>query len=152
VLAEVLTGVAVLVVTTLLTITLPGRAAAESASAATPDAPTSSSTLVPFDVGTPNGHGKVQLDLAPGRVGRNQLQAVVFGPDGGIVTVPELRLTLALPAQDVGPLDAALENRGGYWATDRLRLPLPGVWTMRITIRTSEIDQVTVERRVRVGA
>ncbi|QOV47643.1 copper resistance protein CopC/CopD [Streptomyces chromofuscus] len=154
VLAEFMTAVLVLVIATLLTITLPGRAATESAAAATaadPGEPTASSSLVPFDVGTPNGHGKVQLDLAPGKVGRNQVQAVVFGPDGGIVTVPELRLTFTLRAQDVGPIDAELENRGGYWGTDKLRLPLPGVWTMKITIRTTDIDQVTVEKDVRVG-
>ncbi|MFJ4469734.1 copper resistance CopC/CopD family protein [Streptomyces sp. NPDC089424] len=155
VLAEFVTGVLVLVITTLLTITLPGRAAAESAAARTEAAdagrPTASSSVVPFDVGTPNGHGKVQLDLAPGRVGRNQVQAVVFGPDGGIVTVPEVRLTFTLRAQDVGPIDAELENRGGYWGTDQLQLPLPGVWTMKITVRTTDIDQVTVEKNVRVG-
>ncbi|MGW1539355.1 copper resistance CopC/CopD family protein [Streptomyces sp. NPDC002309] len=155
VLAEFVTGVLVLVITTLLTITLPGRAATESAAARTEaadaDRPTSSSSMVPFDVGTPNGHGKVQLDLAPGRVGQNQVQAVVFGPDDGIVTVPEVRLTFTLRAQDVGPIDAELENRGGYWGTDKLRLPLPGVWTMKITVRTTDIDQVTVEKNVRVG-
>ncbi|MEV7993225.1 copper resistance protein CopC [Streptomyces sp. NPDC086077] len=155
VLAEFVTGVLVLVITTLLTITLPGRAATESAAARTEAAdagrPTASSSMVPFDVGTPNGHGKVQLDLAPGRVGKNQVQAVVFGPDGGIVTVPEVRLTFTLRAQDVGPIDAELENRGGYWGTDKLRLPLPGVWTMKITVRTTDIDQVTVEKNVRVG-
>ncbi|MFD7436859.1 copper resistance CopC/CopD family protein [Streptomyces sp. NPDC059861] len=155
VLAEFVTGVLVLVITTLLTITLPGRAATESAAARTEAAeagrPTASSSMVPFDVGTPNGHGKVQLDLAPGRVGQNQVQAVVFGPDGGIVTVPEVRLTFTLRAQDVGPIDAELENRGGYWGTDKLRLPLPGVWTMKITVRTTDIDQVTVEKNVRVG-
>ncbi|GEC08546.1 transport integral membrane protein [Streptomyces spinoverrucosus] len=153
--AEFMTGVLVLVITTLLTITLPGRAATESAAAQTTAADaggsTASSSVVPFDVGTPNGQGKVQLDLAPGRVGQNQVQAVVFGPDGGIVTVPELRLTFTLRAQDVGPIDAELENRGGYWGTDKLRLPLPGTWTMKITVRTTDIDQVTVEKDVRVG-
>ncbi|MBV7700379.1 copper resistance protein CopC [Streptomyces sp. TRM70350] len=153
--AEFMTGVLVLVITTLLTITLPGRAATESAAAQTTAADaggaTASSSVVPFDVGTPDGQGRVQLDLAPGRVGQNQVQAVVFGPDGGIVTVPELRLTFTLRAQDVGPIDAELENRGGYWGTDQLRLPLPGTWTMKITVRTTDIDQVTVEKDVRVG-
>ncbi|MBZ9638673.1 copper-binding protein, partial [Streptomyces sp. PSKA30] len=148
------TGVLVLVITTLLTVTLPGRAASESAAAqAAPagGAAAASSTVVPFDVGTPNGRGKVQVELSPGRVGRNQVQAVVFGPDGGLSTVPELRITFTLRAQDVGPIDARLEDRGGYWVTDTLRLPLAGTWTMRITVRTTEIDQVTVEKDVRVG-
>lgn len=157
VLAESTVAVVVLVVTTVLTGTLPGRAEAESAAAApaagtaAPGEPTASSNVVPFDVGTPNGHGEVQIDLGPGRVGTNSVQAVVFGPDGGISTVPEVRLTFTLRAQDVGPIDARLENKGGYWGTEGLRLPLPGTWTMRITVRTTEIDQVTVEKDVRVG-
>ncbi|MFD7277343.1 copper resistance CopC/CopD family protein [Streptomyces sp. NPDC059862] len=154
VLVEFVTGVLVLVITTLLTVTLPGRAASESAAAqAAPagGAAAASSTVVPFDVGTPNGRGKVQVELSPGRVGRNQVQAVVFGSDGGLSTVPELRMTFTLRAQDVGPIDARLEDRGGYWVTDALRLPLAGTWTMRITVRTTEIDQVTVEKDVRVG-
>ncbi|MFI9610968.1 copper resistance CopC/CopD family protein [Streptomyces sp. NPDC052023] len=154
VLAEFVTGVLVLMITTLLTVAVPGRAATEAAAAQAStgaDGPTAASSTVPFDVGTANGRGKVQLDLAPGRVGQNRVQAIVFGPDGGIVTVPELSLSFTLRAQDVGPIDAELENRGGYWDTDELRLPLPGVWTMRITVRTTDIDQVTVEKDVRIG-
>ncbi|MGW0839449.1 copper resistance CopC/CopD family protein [Streptomyces sp. NPDC002787] len=153
VLAEFTVAVVVLVITTVLTGTLPGRAVAdakEQANGAAGDI-TASSTTVPFDVGTPNGHGKVQIDLGPGRVGKNSVQAVVFGPDNGIATVPELRLTFTLKAQKIGPIDAKLTDRGGYWATDTLQLPLPGKWTMKLTVRTTEIDQVTVEKAVRVG-
>lgn len=149
VLAEVTVGVVVLVITTVLTGTVPGRAAAEAADAAPPAGGTVAVT-VPFDVGTAGGTGKVELTLDPGRVGDNALQAVVFGPDGGISTVPELRVSFTLPAQDVGPLDAELTDQGGYWANSFVNLPLAGTWTMKITVRTSEIDQVSVERRIDV--
>ncbi|MCS0601595.1 copper resistance protein CopC [Streptomyces sp. LP11] len=149
VLAEAAVGVVVLVLTTLLTTTVPGRAATETATPAA-GIPTASVLTVPFDVGTPGGHGKIQLTLDPGRVGRNSLQAVVYGPDGGLATVPELRVTLTLPAQRLGPLDTKLTNRGGYWATDTLDLPIPGTWTLKTTVRVSEVDQVTVAGRVRV--
>ncbi|ULR51761.1 copper resistance protein CopC/CopD [Streptomyces deccanensis] len=154
VLAEFTVAVVVLVITTVLTGTLPGRAAAEIAQESAGQAAggvTASSSVLPFDVGTPNGHGKVQIDLGPGRVGKNSVQAVVFGPDDGIATVPELRLTFTLKAQKIGPIDAKLTDRGGYWATDTLQLPLPGKWTMKLTVRTTEIDQVTVEKSVRVS-
>lgn len=79
------------------------------------------------------------------------MQAVIFGPDGGIATVPELRLTFTLPKQDVGPIDAQLTDKGGYWATDGLTLPLAGTWTMKATVRTTDIDQVTVSKTVNIG-
>ncbi|MFJ8360753.1 copper resistance protein CopC [Streptomyces sp. NPDC093984] len=152
VLAEISLGLVVLALTTLLTGTEPGRAAEEAAaSTAAAAQPLGSATVIPFDVGTPGGHGKVQIELTPGRVGENGVQALIFGPDGGIATVPELRLTFTLEGRDVGPLDARLTDRGGYWATDTLNLPLPGRWTMRATVRTSDIDQVTVSKTVRIG-
>ena len=151
VLAEVAVGVVVLVITTVLSSTLPGRAAAEAAQApATAGGlPAASVTTIPFEVGA--ARGKVQITLDPGRVGDNTVQAVVFGPDGGIVTVPELRLSFTLPAQKIGPLDAKLKDQGGYWGTDSVTLPIAGTWTMKATVRTSEIDQVSVTKSFRIS-
>jgi copper transport protein len=151
VLAEVLVGVVVLVITTVLTGTQPGRAEAAAATTTTAAGPTASTTLIPFDVGTPNGQGKVQIVLEPGRAGENRAQVVVIGPDGGVSSVPEIRLTFALPSQNVGPIDARLTNRGGYWGTESVNLPLPGTWTMKVTVRTSDIDQVTESKPVKIA-
>ncbi|WP_436942523.1 copper resistance CopC/CopD family protein [Streptomyces sp. SudanB66_2053] len=153
VLAEVVVAVAVLLVTTVLTGTLPSRAEAEAAKAPEPQVaglPGAQALTVPYDTGTPGGSGTVQLTMDPGRVGENGLQAVVFGPQGALTFVPEVRVTFTLPAKDVGPIDARLTDRGGYWATNDLTLPLEGAWTMKLTVRVSDIDQVTVERRVRI--
>jgi len=149
VLLEVAVGVTVLVITTLLTNTLPGRAAAEAQQTATPAGiPAASVTMVPFRVG--DAGGKVQITLDPGRVGLNSVEAVVYGPDGGFATVPELRLSFTLPSQRIGPLDANIKDEGGYWGTNTLNLPIAGTWTMKVTVRTSDIDQVSVERQVRI--
>ncbi|MCI4142658.1 copper resistance protein CopC [Streptomyces sp. MMS20-AI2-20] len=151
--AEVVVAVAVLLVTTVLTGTLPSRAEAEAAKAPEPQVaglPGAQALTVPYDTGTPGGSGTVQLTMDPGRVGENGLQAVVFGPQGALTFVPEVRVTFTLPAKDVGPIDARLTDRGGYWATNDLTLPLEGAWTMKLTVRVSDIDQVTVERRVRI--
>jgi copper transport protein len=155
VLVEVAVGVVVLVISTVLAGTLPGRAAAEAErSARTAQSgglQTTSVTMVPFDVGTPGGQGKVQVTLVPGAAGQYGVEAVVYGPDGGLSTVPELRLSFTLPAQDVGPVDAELTDRGGYWAADALDLPLPGDWRMKVTVRVSEIDQVSESATIRIG-
>jgi copper transport protein len=151
VLAEVAVAVAVLVISTVLSGTLPGRAAAEAAGTApAAGVPGASVTVIPFDTGTPGGRGTVQITLEPGRVGQNAVQAVVFGPDGGLSTVPELRLSLSLPAQKIGPIDARLTDKGGYWGTDSLNLPIPGTWTAKATVRVSELDQASASRTVRI--
>jgi copper transport protein len=154
VLVEVLVGIVVLVITTLLTGTQPGRAATEAAAASATAAAgetTASTTTIPFDVGTKGGHGKVQIELTPSRVGENSVQAVIYGPDGGFATVPELRLTFTLESQQIGPIDAELTDKGGYWAADGVTLPVGGTWTMKVTVRTTDIDQVTVSKTVKIS-
>ncbi|MDQ0684797.1 copper transport protein [Streptomyces achromogenes] len=157
VLVEVAVAVVVLVLTTVLTGTLPGRAAAEAASEAAAGQgiglPVASVVDVPFSFGSPgvsNVRGKAQVTLDPGRVGDNNVQAVVYGPDGGFVSVPELRISFTLPDQDVGPLDAKVTDKGGYWAAEAVNLPIPGDWEMKVTVRVSEVDQVSVTKPVRV--
>lgn len=150
VLAEVAVGVVVLVLSTVLSGTLPGRAQADAAEAgpATGGLPAASVTDVPFAVG--GATGKVQITLDPGRTGDNSVQAIVYAADGGLATVPELRLSFTLPAKEIGPIDAGLKNKGGYWGTNDLTLPLAGDWRMKATIRVSDVDQISVTKTVRI--
>ncbi|MFC9811198.1 copper resistance CopC/CopD family protein [Streptomyces virginiae] len=150
---EAALGVVVLAVSTLLTGTQPSRAAGESAAAAVAAAqePQAKVATVPFDMGKAGHQGAVQITLAPGRVGENTVEAVVFSADGGLATVPELRLTLTQEALGIGPIDARLKNQKGFWAVYDLQLPMPGEWTLNITVRTSEIDQVTVRGSVHIA-
>ncbi|MFG2235022.1 copper resistance CopC/CopD family protein [Streptomyces sp. NPDC048723] len=149
VVVEAVLGVVVLAITTLLTGTQPSRAA-DKTPVATAQEPQTKVVTVPFDMGTANQKGAVQITLAPGRVGENTVEAVVFTADGGLATVPELRLSLTQDDLGIGPLDAKLKNQKGYWATYDLRLPMPGVWTLNVTVRTTDIDQVTVRETVRI--
>ncbi|NHI08640.1 transport integral membrane protein [Streptomyces sp. KO7888] len=151
VLVEAVVAAVVLGVTTVLTATPPGRSAEEAARAAVPAGGVlpASVTTIPFEIGA-SGRGTVQITLDPGRTGDNAVQAVVFGPDGSLAAVPELRLSFTLPDKQVGPIEADLLDRGGYWSANTVTLPLPGTWTMKVTVRVSEIDQVSENRRIRV--
>lgn len=150
--AEAVLGVVVLAITTLLTGTQPSRAAGETAQAATAQEPQAKVVTLPFDMGRAGRSGTAQVTLAPGRVGENTVEVVVFSADGGLATVPELRLTLTQEDLKIGPLDARLKNQKGFWAAYDLRLPMPGEWTLNLTVRTTDIDQVTVRESVRITA
>ncbi|PWK65078.1 copper transport protein [Streptomyces sp. CG 926] len=147
---EAVLGVVVLALSTLLTGTQPSRAEGEIAAAvaAAAQEPQAKVATVPFDMGKPGHQGKVQVTLAPGRVGENTVEAVVFSADGGLASVPELRLSLTQEKLGIGPIDAKLKDQKGFWAVYDLQLPMPGEWTLNITVRTSEIDQVTVRGSV----
>lgn len=154
VLVEVAVAAVVLLITTVLTGTLPARAQAEAARQAPAGAlPPTTLVTVPYDTGTASvsGRGTVQVTLDPARVGENGVQAVVAGSDKGLIVVPEVRITFSLPSRKVGPVDAELVDRGGYWSTNSVNLPLAGNWTMKTTVRVSDVDQVSVERRVRIA-
>ncbi|MFH9013012.1 copper resistance CopC/CopD family protein [Streptomyces sp. NPDC017943] len=153
VLAEAAVAAVVLLITTVLTGTLPGRAQAEAARQAPVGAlPPTAEVVVPFDTGRDGvtGRGTVYVTLDPARVGENGVTAVVHGSDTGLVVVPEVRITFTLPAREVGPIDAGVRDRGGYWGTNSVNLPLAGDWTMRTTVRVSDVDQVTVAKKVRI--
>jgi copper transport protein len=150
VLAEVTVGVVVLVITTVLTGTVPGRAEAEAAqSSAVAGLPVASVSYVPFEIG--GARGRVQITLDPARVGENSVQAVVLDAEGGFAIVPELRLSFTLPSQDIGPLDAKVTDKGGYWGANDLNLPIAGTWEMKVTVRVSEVDQVSETKSVVIG-
>ncbi|MEU0249502.1 copper resistance protein CopC [Streptomyces sp. NPDC006235] len=155
VLVEVAVAAVVLLITTLLTTTLPGRAQAEAAQRSPVGAlPPTTLASVPFDTGgssgTLSGRGTVEVTLDPARVGENGVQAVVYGADKGLIVVPEVRITFTLPSRKVGPIDAGLTDVGGYWSANSVNLPLAGTWTMKTTVRVSDVDQVTVEKQVRI--
>ncbi|MFD5026181.1 copper resistance protein CopC [Streptomyces sp. NPDC058373] len=155
VLLEAGIAVVVLAVTTVLTTTEPGRteeeaAAGTSAAAAQQQGPVSLN--VPFDTGGKDGKGTVLLDVDPGRSGDNALHVYVQGPGKEPLDVPEVKVALTLKAQELGPLTAPLDRISeGHWSAAGVQIPLAGRWTVAVTVRTSDIDQVTVSKNARIG-
>ncbi|MFG3099935.1 copper resistance CopC/CopD family protein [Streptomyces sp. NPDC048182] len=160
VLAEAGVAVVLLAVTTVLTQTEPGRteqeaqaAGAASSSAASSTAPSGAVTLdIPFDTASPNGKGVVRVDIDPARVGGNDVHLYVERPDGTAVDIPEVKLALTLKSKDIGPLPVAPEHiTTGHWSASGVQIPMAGDWEVAVTVRTSDIDQVTVSKNAQIG-
>ncbi|MCY0961595.1 copper resistance protein CopC [Streptomyces sp. H27-H5] len=155
VLAEACVAVALLAVTTILTNTEPGRAVQQEtgrngASTAVPNRAVK--ITLPFDTGGQNGKGTVRLELDPGRVGANTLHLWADGADGQPLDLPEIKVAFTLPAKDIGPLPLAPDRAApGHWASSGVQLPLAGEWRIDVTVRTSDIDQTTVQKNVKIG-
>jgi copper transport protein len=158
-LLEALFAVAVLVVTTLLTNTAPGRAVTEQASVSAPgqSAPGRSGpvrTTLSYDTGgsEAGASGKVNIEIDPGRTGADTVHAYVVGGDGKPVDVPELDLSLTLPARRLGPLPVKVEKVDlGHWSATGVQIPMTGEWQLAVTVRSSAIDEVTRTALVRIG-
>ncbi|MFH8580525.1 copper resistance CopC/CopD family protein [Streptomyces zaomyceticus] len=158
VLTEAAVAVVLLAVTTVLTSTEPGRTeeeagrggSAASGPAAVPDRPVD--IRLPFDTGGVDGKGIVRLSLDPGRTGANALHLFVERPNGKPLDVPEIKVALTLEAKDVGPLPVAPDRiQTGHWSASGVQIPMPGEWRIQVTVRTSEIDQTTIEKNVKIG-
>lgn len=158
VLAEAGVAVVLLVVTTVLTQTEPGRTeedakAAGAASAASAAPTTGAVTLdMPFDTGGQNGKGVVRVELDPARVGANDLHLYVERPDGTAFDIPEVKLALTQKAKDIGPLPVAPDHiTTGHWSASGVQIPMAGDWEVAVTVRTSDIDQVTLTKNAQIG-
>ncbi|CAL9508745.1 copper resistance protein CopC [Streptomyces sp. enrichment culture] len=158
VLAEAGIAVVLLIVTTVLTQTEPGRteeeAKAAGTSAAADSAPaTGAVTLdMPFDTGSQNGKGVVRVELDPARVGANDLHLYVERPDGTAFDIPEVKVALTQKAKDIGPLPVAPDHiTTGHWSASGVQIPMAGDWEVAVTVRTSDIDQVTISKNAQIG-
>ncbi|WP_411116043.1 copper resistance CopC/CopD family protein [Streptomyces sp. 058-1L] len=154
VLAEAAVAVVLLAVTTVLTSTEPGRTeeAGAGAAATAPAATGPVNLSMPFDTGGQNGKGTVRIDIDPGRTGSNELHVWVDGSDGKPMDVPELKVALTLEAQEIGPLPVVPDRLAeGHWSASGVQIPMAGEWKVDVTVRTSDIDQVTIDENVKIG-
>ncbi|WP_346776732.1 copper resistance protein CopC [Streptomyces sp. HNM0574] len=160
VLVEAGIAVVLLAVTTALTGTEPARTEAAAGDGASGPAAhehagrTEWPVRIAFDTGGPDGKGTAALRLTPGRTGDNTLRLTATAPDGSPVDAPEVKIAFTLPAKDIGPLPVTPEpvpGREGEWRAEDVQLPLPGTWKAAVTVRTSDIDQVTETRTVHIG-
>ncbi|CAM5506288.1 transport integral membrane protein [Streptomyces avidinii] len=155
VLAEAGVAVVLLAVTTILTSTEPGRAAeleAGGGTSATAVPDRAVKITLPFDTGGQNGKGSVRIELDPGRVGANTLHVFAETPDGKPFELPEIKVSFTLEAKDIGPLPVDPELAApGHWSASGVQLPLTGDWRLDVTVRTSDIDQTTVQKNVKIG-
>lgn len=157
VLVETAVAVVLLAVTTILTSTEPGRTEEEAARGPAPAAVTpvtggQVSLSLPFDTGGQNGKGTVRLDISPGGTGSNNVHLWVDGPGNRPLDVPEVKLAFTLEAKDIGPLPVVPDRlTEGHWTASNVQIPIAGDWKVAVTVRTSDIDQATIDKNVKIG-
>ncbi|WP_030677074.1 copper resistance CopC/CopD family protein [Streptomyces sp. NRRL B-1347] len=154
VLAEVGVAVVLLAVTTALTSTEPGRTEEETKNTASSVQQTAGPVKIkiPFDTGGQDGKGTVRLELDPGRTGSNDLHVYATRPNGSAFDIPEVKISFTLKAKDVGPLPVAPDRIAtGHWSASGVQIPMAGDWKVAVTVRTSDIDQVTLDKNVQIG-
>jgi copper transport protein len=97
-------------------------------------------------------HGeKAMADLTIELAGASGRRIAVNILDGqfGPLSAKEVTLFFAKPDAGIEPLRMpATQIEGAAWRVDRLQLPLPGVWQVRVEILVNDFEKVTLEDTV----
>ncbi|MEX5632021.1 copper resistance protein CopC [Parafrankia sp. FMc2] len=123
---EIVVGVAVLAVTSVLVNTIPGR----------------DSYAPPFSRTAIAGPMTVDVEIAPTRTGLQTIHVYTYDPQGRPQRLVEASGELTLPSAGVGPLEVPLtEVTDGHVVAEGVGVPLPGEWQLRFTLRVNDFDQ-----------
>jgi len=141
--AELGLAAIVLVASSMLVQTTPGRSADIEARAA--------AEAVGFSTTLNSPIFSVQFEIFPVQIGENNtLHAFVYTPAGKPVDVAEWRVTAALPEKGIPPIPNAVVSIRGNQGIGAITFPYPGKWELVLTIRLDELNQATVKTTVPV--
>ncbi|BFO22829.1 hypothetical protein SHKM778_92170 [Streptomyces sp. KM77-8] len=152
VLAEVVVAVLVLLVTTVLTGTLPARAEAEAAKAPEPQVaglPGAEAFTIPYDAGTPAAGAPSSSRWTRAGSARTASRRWSSTPRRAELR-PGTPYLLHPRGEGHRPHRREAHRPGRLLGHQRPQPPLEGTWTMKMTIRVSEVDQVSETRQVRI--
>jgi copper transport protein len=141
VLAEIGVLVVVLGVTSAL-VNVPPPRTAEASEAAT--------TATPVTQTLRNDTMSLQVDVFPAAVGNNSLHLYAYTLDKKPLPVVEWTAKAALPSAKIEPIDVPLLRINDFHAIGDIALPQAGDWTLKFTVRTSEIDRSTLTMTVKI--
>ncbi|WBB94550.1 copper resistance protein CopC [Verrucosispora sp. WMMC514] len=86
----------------------------------------------------------MQIEVSPARRGNNSVHLYAYTLENQPLPVVEWQVTVALPAAGIEPIQVPLLPLTDNHATGEISLPAAGEWELRVTARTTEIDQATV--------
>jgi copper transport protein len=95
--------------------------------------------------------GRVQLKLDSTKQGESVADVYLVARNGSLFPAPELTARLIPAKGGVGPLRPAFAAaEPGHFVATRLAMPFAGHWTLRLEVRTSEIDESDVDIPVQI--
>ncbi|WBB91025.1 copper resistance protein CopC [Verrucosispora sp. WMMC514] len=103
--------------------------------------PATDAAAGPIVVEAPLGSGRAVARFTPGEVGANAMELELVDAAGQpVVPVADPKLTVLLPAMDIGPLERTLASTGPGRYEAVVDLPLAGSWVVQASVRTSKYE------------
>ena len=122
-----------------------------SAMLVTSDPAVSAPVAHPVSANLTVGPDHVRVSAVPDGARRVRLMLVVTDSAGRPTEPREIDASLSLPTAAIGPLPVRLVAMGRGHRSGVVSVPVPGDWTLAVTVRTSAIDEATAYVDVPVG-
>jgi copper transport protein len=95
--------------------------------------------------------GTAEVELTPAKVGQNTLTVKVLDQSGKQVDARAVTATEALPSDQYGPLNVAMQKTGtGQYSSSSVALTKTGNWELVIRVQMSDFDRDVVQVDVKV--
>lgn len=118
-------------------------AATAGLTGATPPRQAAAASAVDVSVTAVEDDHYAQIDLLPAVTGGTTMHVTIFSGDGTSEQADEITVTAELPSQQLGPLDIVTFPAGpNHVTTNEANFPIAGQWTITVTARYGEFDQV----------
>lgn len=97
----------------------------------------------PVSVSTIHGDRVSQIIIDPPRTGGTLMHVYLTSLTGALTQAPTITVSASLPADHIGPLDIPVESTGpGHATATNAIFPIAGNWTITVTAKYSEFDEV----------
>jgi copper transport protein len=108
-------------------------------------APARTVTNEPVSLALRNSKVWVDVTIAPGNAGGNDIHVTALPVGGGLTTIADLQLQLTKVGADLPPFDVPLQKLGeGHYYAPLYDIPYPGEWQMTARVRLSETEETVV--------
>jgi copper transport protein len=92
-------------------------------------------------------NSKVWLDvtIAPGSAGRNDMHFTALAVGGGLTTIQDMQIQLTKDGADLPPFDVPLQQLGpGHYYSPLYDIPYPGAWHLIARARVSDTEETVL--------
>lgn len=84
-----------------------------------------------------------QVELEPAVTGGTVMHVTITSPRGGLDRADEITVNAVLAADQIGPIEIeTIPASPNHVVADNANFPVPGLWTIEITARYGEFDQI----------
>ncbi|MCU1430661.1 MAG: copper resistance protein CopC [Actinomycetia bacterium] len=102
------------------------------------------SAMKPYLATVKSADGKTwfEVEVAPARVGANQVHVTAEQPTGVVQPVLQLHVFLSEPAKNIAPIEVKMIRLGpGHYASTGASIPFPGQWTITCKALVTDINE-----------